>query len=388
MIKKILILLTIFYQLFTFSAYAAEDPLAVPNNPIGIHILNPSELESAKKLVNSNGGDWGYVTIPIQYGDRNLEKWQAFMDAARRDHLIPLMRLATDAYWENTTVWRKPNASDVLDFANFLDSLSWPTKNKYVILFNEVNRFDEWGGEAPNPGEYAELVSYARDVFKARNQNFYLILGGMDAAAPTNAQYINGFTYLERMRNYPGFTFSMVDGFSSHAYPNPDFSAPPQESKKVGVATYRFEFDIINTGLARTIPAFITETGWNAHKLPGSVIAAYYKIAIEKIWSKDKDKIVAITPFVLSGEGGAFDKFSFLKGGNATSAYTAFESFAKIEGSPAKDSVSVASNATASVGKVLAPNNVEVLEPNNASVLPEKLSYLVNGYFKTMFGIQ
>ena len=47
-------------------ASAAENPLAVANNKIGIHVLDPSELPAAAKLVNNNGGDWGYVTIPIQ----------------------------------------------------------------------------------------------------------------------------------------------------------------------------------------------------------------------------------------------------------------------------------------------------------------------------------
>ncbi|HVZ67767.1 MAG TPA: hypothetical protein VG917_05940, partial [Patescibacteria group bacterium] len=48
---------------------ASYDPTSKPNNIFGIHILFPTELDKAAKLVNTNGGDWGYVTIPIQYGD-------------------------------------------------------------------------------------------------------------------------------------------------------------------------------------------------------------------------------------------------------------------------------------------------------------------------------
>ena len=49
---------------------ALYDPRTVENNKAGVHILDPSEIDSAARLVNSNGGDWGYLTIPIQPTDR------------------------------------------------------------------------------------------------------------------------------------------------------------------------------------------------------------------------------------------------------------------------------------------------------------------------------
>lgn len=173
--RKFLLAFVFILSFFLFlprQSFAVEDPLKVPNNKFGIHILFPSELEDAAKLVNSNGGDWGYVTIPLQSGDRDLEKWQDFMDNALRLHVIPIIRLATEGDYFNTKVWRKPDETDVIDFANFLNSLDWPTKNRYIIVFNEVNRGDEWGGEV-NPQEYANLLSYAVTVFKSKNQDFF-----------------------------------------------------------------------------------------------------------------------------------------------------------------------------------------------------------------------
>lgn len=166
------ILLIVAFLLFPKSSFAAEDPFSHPNNKMGIHILFPSELQEAAKLVNSNGGDWGYVTIPIQAGDKDIKKWQEFMDQAKSLHLIPLVRLATEGDYFNTSSWRKPTEADVLDFANFLNSLNWPTKNHYIIVFNEVNRGDEWGG-SPNPQEYADILSYAVTAFKSRNPDFF-----------------------------------------------------------------------------------------------------------------------------------------------------------------------------------------------------------------------
>ncbi len=308
--------------LVTYS-YAVEDPLARPNNFMGIHILFTGEIIQAKDLVNSSGGDWGYVTIPIQVVDRDLGKWQEFMDLARDLHIIPILRLATQNDPHNTAVWRKPTEYDILDFANFLSSLNWPTKNKYVILFNEVNRFDEWGGDYPNPSEYADTVAYAFDVFKQRDPNFYLILSGMDAAAPNDyKKYMNGFTYLEVLTQTTDVT-QKIDGFSSHSYPNPDFSSYPSETKKVGVATYKYEYDLLNSASNKKLPVFITETGWSDKKIPESVLSKYYSFVFSEIWGKDKDKIVAITPFLLNAGGEPFSQFSFFKNGVAKETYKA-----------------------------------------------------------------
>src|SRR3989344_2503379 len=118
-----IVLSIIIFFFSTYPAYAVENPLGVPNNKIGIHILFPEEIDQASSLINTNGGDWGYVTIPIQAIDKNLLKWQAFMDRAKTLHVIPIIRLATEGDYFNTKVWRKPTGEDVLDFANFLSSL-------------------------------------------------------------------------------------------------------------------------------------------------------------------------------------------------------------------------------------------------------------------------
>jgi len=75
--KRFLIALLICIAvIFTFvqKVQAVEDPLAVPNNMVGVHILFPSEISDAAGLVNSTKGDWGYVTIPVQSGDKNIKK--------------------------------------------------------------------------------------------------------------------------------------------------------------------------------------------------------------------------------------------------------------------------------------------------------------------------
>lgn len=317
--------------------HAVEDPLSKPNNFVGIHILFPEEVSEASKLVNGNGGEWGYVIVPIRTVDMDLKKWQKFMDEARAQKVIPIIRIATEPYYKNTATWRIPHKFDAVDYANFLNSLNWPTKNKYVVLYNEINRFDEWGGEAPSPEEYADILERAIITFKSRNPDFYIIMGGLDNGAPNNTQYMSNYAFLEEIAEKKPQLFREIDAFSSHSYPNPGFMQPPEEGK-MSVATYRYEYNLINSYTDTKKPVFITETGWDTTKVSEDKVASYYKEALDDIWSKDRDKIVAITPFLLASHGG-FDQFSFLKNGSPTKYYTTLKDYPKQKGEPTTESV-------------------------------------------------
>ena len=321
-------------------AGAIYDPLEKANNMHGIHILFPSELTDAAALVNSTNGEWGYVTIPIQVTDRDLTKWQAFMDECREKKLIPIVRLATEPYFKDTSVWRKPNNIDVIDFANFLNSLDWPVENRYIIVFNEINRFDEWGGEAPSPKEYGEILSFAVDVFKKRSQDFYIIMGGLDNASPNDRiKYMDNLVFIKEMIDSNQDLPKKIDGFSSHSYPNPGFSQPPDAEKEVGTATYKSEFELINKTSGKRVPAFITETGWTNDNLSDETIASYYETAYKDIWEKDSSRIVAITPFLLNSTGGQFENFSFVINGQRTQHFERAEKMEKVKGLPVETEV-------------------------------------------------
>ncbi len=315
------------------SAFAAENPLAVANNKIGIHVLSGSEIDSAAKLVNSNGGDWGYVLIPIQAGDKDIAKWQAFMNECRSKRVIPLVRLATESDPFNTHVWREPNPMDIIDFANFLNSLEWPTKNRYIIVFNEVNRGDEWGGQA-NPREYADILSFAASVFKSVNKDFFIISAGLDNGAPDQGSlYIDQYSYIKQMNDAVPGIFNQIDGISSHSYPNPGFSQPPSISNPKGVASFMYERNLIRQMSNKSHPIFITETGWSAESVSEDTRVRYYEEAFNTIWN-DKD-IVAITPFLLQASMGPFEKFTFItKTGTITKQYRFIESLPKVRGVP------------------------------------------------------
>ncbi|MEK7572194.1 MAG: hypothetical protein AAB553_08040 [Patescibacteria group bacterium] len=324
---------SLFLSFFIGQAQAVTNPLGAPNNKFGIHILFDSELPQAAQLVNSTNGDWGYVLIPIQAPDKNLQKWQTFMDKAKELHLIPILRLSTEGDYFNTSVWRKPKQEDIIDFANFLNSLDWPTRNKYVIVFNEVNRGDEWGGNA-NPKEYAELLSFATTVFKSKDQDFFIIGSGMDNAAPNQGtKYMNQYDYLKDMHDAVPGIFNQVDGFSSHSYPNPAFAQPPGKESNMGTGSFIHERELIRTMSNKQLPIFITETGWDGEVISDEKRAEYYKTAFETVWNDPQ--IVTVMPFILQAAGGPFQKFSLLNADNSpTKQYESIRDIQKVKGRP------------------------------------------------------
>ena len=112
----------LFLIVFASPVRAVYDPLSVPNNKFGIHILSTSEIDKATELVNSSGGGWGYVTIPIRANERDVNKWTDFMNKCRERHIIPILRIASFPVDDH---WMAPNEYDLVDFANFLDQLPW-----------------------------------------------------------------------------------------------------------------------------------------------------------------------------------------------------------------------------------------------------------------------
>ena len=331
--RNIIIILTLILIFFSFAdkTHAIYDPLSKPNNIFGIHILYPEEVSQASSLVNSSGGDWGYVTIPIQASDKDLDKWQNFMDQCAKYHLIPIIRLATVGDYFSKASWSIPTDNDVLDFANFLNSLNWPTKNRYVVVFNEPNRGDEWGG-APDASSYAQILDYAVDIFKQRNPDFFIISAGLDnASSNIPGVSIDDFTYMYQMDSAVPGIFGKIDGLSSHSYPNPGFSQPPN-SLSEGINSFFYQDNTAFELSDKKLPVFITETGWSSDKVNLEVQAKYYTYAFNNYWKNNN--VVAVTPFVFGQAEGPFAQFSFLKNGGENAIYTNYVNFPKIKGEP------------------------------------------------------
>ena len=220
---------------------AIYDPLSVPNNRTGVHILDPSEVFRASQLVNSNGGNWGYVTIPIRSNDRDYFKWEAFFKACREFHLIPIIRLAT---YPVENIWVEPTVFDIIDFANFLNLFPWPTQNRYIVLFNEPNHSKEWGGTI-SPENYVLISRFSFETFKQTSPDFFLITAGLDMSAPTNHTSLDALAFYKRMFAIDSGWPKYFDGFSFHPYPNPDFSSSVFSKTRYGIRSFEFELNYL-----------------------------------------------------------------------------------------------------------------------------------------------
>ncbi len=304
---------------------ALYDPRTVPNNSVGVHILSPDEVGDAAKLVNDQGGDWGYVTIPIQPSERDLDKWQSFFDRCRELHLIPIVRITTIP---QGGTWAQGENTDLVDFANFLNVLHWPIANRYIVLFNEVNRSTEWGGEV-DPAKYSDIVQNAYTIFKERNPDFFLLGPALDLALPNSATSLSASKYLLAMKSHNPLVFSYFDGWASHSYPNPGFTSTPTKTGLTSIVGYKSEFSLLKLAPK---PVFITETGWDQDQLAANLINSYWSKAWGT-WQRDPN-VVAVTPFILRG-GDAFSPFSLLDSdGNLRPSGVALRDLTKDAGSP------------------------------------------------------
>ncbi|RJQ25225.1 hypothetical protein C4577_06240 [Candidatus Parcubacteria bacterium] len=316
-LNLLIVVLTFAFLFLSSPVYAVVDPLTTTNNKFGIHIISPTIDESspAASLVNSNGGDWGYITVLIESKDRNHDKWQTFFNDLRRRHLIPLVRLATEP---DGSYWKRPYEGEETAWADFLDRLVWPIKNRYVIIYNEPNQGQEWAGQV-DPRSYAQVLDKTVTALKNKNEDFFVLNAGFDASAPNKPPlFLDQVIFMQEMnKEVPGI-FNKLDGWVSHSYPNPGFAGSPYAIGRGTIQTWRWELDILRRlGVNKQLPIFITETGWKHAEgidfdksLPGAeAIGDYFQYAFNDIW--DDSQIVAVTPFLLDYQQPPFDHFSF-----------------------------------------------------------------------------
>ncbi len=305
MIKKVSLLLLVF-GLFLL---AGSSPVqAAPAK--GVHILFSDELAQAARVV----GEGGYVVVPITpLAWQRLDKWQQFMREAKKMKVIPILRLTT--FPQSDGSWQRPTLISAVDWPNFLSLLDWPSKEKLVIIFNEPNHAQEWGGQI-SPQGYARVLREYSVKFHTKDINFRVLPAAMDMAAARTKDTWPAYQYWQEVwRQLPDF-YQLVDGWNSHAYPNPAFSAKPRVGVN-NVVSYHFELRWFEKFYHQKWdkPLFITETGWNQNRLHQNTLCSYLTKSWQ-MWSADKNLRV-VSWFLLNGSPGPFASFS-LEGSSHT----------------------------------------------------------------------
>ncbi len=330
---KIFFLLLSFlpFTLATKDVLAIEDPLSVPNNIFGIHIHDEKDLLNASKLVNSSGGDWGYVTLVIREDERDLNRWQKAFDEMRRLHLIPIVRIATK---QIGGIWEAPSFDGIKDWVLFLNKLNWVVKNRYVVIGNEPNHSKEWGGKI-SPEEYSDYLYEFSKKLKNVSEEFFILPAGFDASAPNSKETMDEEEFIEKMLSHNPKVFEFVDGWASHSYPNSSNKSLKENFERGTTFTFKWEKKLLKRlGVEKEFPIFITETGWinekpeDEKKISEKIIKAF-----NSEW-KD-EKIVAVTPFILNYKYEPFNIFSWTKpDGGFYDFYYTLQNLTKVKGKP------------------------------------------------------
>lgn len=291
---------------------------------LGMHILSVEELPEAKSAVSTYSPEdrWHFVTIPFTLDDvGDTKKWQSFMDEAKNQRMVPIVRLVTKF---DGKAWIIPSKKDITDQISFLAHLNWPTKEKHIIIYNEVNHAKEWGGLL-SPESYAETLSFASHWAASEDVSFVVLPAAMDQAAPNGKETMEGFRFLSLMLEHDPEVFSMINGWNSHSYPNPGFSASPKRTGKNSIWGFEDELAFLEKNSVASLPVYITETGWEDNASTRYWLSSYYEYALQHVWSDPR--VVAVTPFILKGDPGPFSTFSFITAdGNPTRHYVALQS--------------------------------------------------------------
>lgn len=289
--------------------------LASDRNIFGLHLTQSGDLDAAKNIINSSGGDWGYATVVIRTDQLDRNTWQGFFDNCRKYHIIPILRLAT--IMENNN-WKIPTTSDIDNLANLLNTLNWPMIPKYIIPFNEINHSSEWG-DTIDIKNFTDIFIYTSKKFKNLDSNFYILSSPLDLAASNTSKTKSANDVYQEIYNYDPKYFESFDGLASHSYPNHGFIGTPEDTGQYSVRGYQWELNFIHSlGINKTYPVFITETGW-PHREGASKNNQYYSIKTTvdfykkalDIWQQD-DRIMAVTPFIYNYSEAPFDHFSWL----------------------------------------------------------------------------
>ena len=330
-------------------------------NKLGVHLLLDdgrfqwplSAWETHLQYAAQAVGPWGYVTQLVRLDDLNVAKWQQFMDLCAAQELTPILRLAT-TFDQEAGWWVAPALDEngrsfqtvAEQYSGFVAALDWPTAQHFVIVGNEPNHGDEWGGR-PDPAAYAQFLLDTAVALHTADPQSVVLNAGLDPYTPhTGSQpfvnglwYIDSGTFLAEMVAAQPAVLTVLDGWASHPYPQGPFAAPPWvQSYQVdwlndvtnpahltppdaifnrGINGYAWELWWLEQHGVVDLPVFITETGWR-HSDPAypdaSLANDYLNLALRgnngrfphypetgwTPWLADP-RVVAVTPFALDG---------------------------------------------------------------------------------------
>lgn len=291
---------------------SVEGQFHAKNNIIGVHQISPSEkdIRDGCRLVNANGGAWGWQTIVLREGEYSVESLQKFHDIAREEKCILIHRLATS--FGDGGVWNRPSESTINHFADLLSKVNTSTKYKYVVWLNEPNHASEFGGGC-DPAAYGNSAVAAAKALKEKDPHIIFMLAGLDLAAPeSRPAFCDAGRFYQEMIAHVSGVYDQVDALASHCYPA-SFNGSATASGRRSILCYQWEKSLLQSlgvGKAANFKVFITESGWQHGDDNPSLehAATNLDIALRR-WQQSSD-IMAVTYFAYKFLTPPFNSFS------------------------------------------------------------------------------
>ena len=246
-----------------------------------VHTLLTDEVEEWKiqrtlQLVREMGAPtiveffpWAYVErSPGQYDWAHADR---IIRHAQNQGLRVIARLGLSPDWARPPVQERVTTLTYLDEEHFADFAAFvgAFTARYadtvigVIIWNEPNLSREWGGRAPDPAAYVELLRLSYTAAHTANPQI-VVLGG--ALAPTlepegSGAAMDDLRYLERM--YQAGARPYFDALAAHAY---GFTTPPDDPPAPDKLNFR-RVELLRAVMVRygdaDKPITITEGGWS-----------------------------------------------------------------------------------------------------------------------------
>lgn len=283
---------------------------------IGMHVLRPQELEQVAQqyadLRQESNLTPLFITLPFTLNDvDNLQPWQDAFNLAKQQNIVPIVRLST-RFDAELNAWIIPNRYQMMQLMTAVDHLPWPQPKRHIILFNETNHAPEWGGQfnEQNYRQLAETLTFMVDWLHTEDNQYVVLPPAMDLAAGNTSSTREAFDYWRELLTQEPNLLTYFDGWNSHSYPNPGFSASPYRDGKNSLRGYQHELAWLAQYSDRSDwSVYITETGWQAN-FSENTLRSYYSYSLQNIWNDGQ--IVAVTPFLFAGAPGPFAGFSFV----------------------------------------------------------------------------
>lgn len=260
-------------------------PVRLANvDPWGANVFLDLEDEAWKRrhtmeMLQQAGVRWVYQRMA--WGNIETTGKGSFEDLQRREHtwerydeivdLAEEFEIAVVARVEQTPLWARPVGSSATsppvnlnDFADFLKTLGGRYAGRVTTyqIWHEPNLASGWGGAAPAPEAYADLLRVAYDVLKSVDSEISVASAQLAPTLETSPRALNDLLYLRQL-----YDKAAGEAFDIQAAAAFGMEHPPAAEPDPRVLNFR-RVELVRELMVEydlgEIPVWLSAYGWNA----------------------------------------------------------------------------------------------------------------------------